>query len=65
MVANQYIVRRTNVFRSIASQRIKEASKGLNVGGINLSMNNETNGTIIDNEDTFGIIIEGHTLAFI
>lgn len=29
------------------------------------ALNNENNSNTIDNEDKFGILIEGHTLAFI
>ena len=43
----------------------KLAKSSLQVGGINIGLNTETDGGIIDNEDKFGILIEGHTLAFI
>jgi hypothetical protein len=41
MNSNQYIVKRTNVFRSVASQRIKEMKQGLQIGGLNLNIKNE------------------------
>lgn len=65
MNSNQYIVKRTNVFRSVASQRIKDLKQGLQIGGLNLNINNEGSSNIIDNEDTFGILVEGITLQII
>lgn len=51
--------------------KIAKKNTGLQVGGINLNLmqtismeSNPTSG-IIDNEDKFGILIEGHTLAYI
>jgi hypothetical protein len=35
------------------------------LGGLSLHLNNEGADNIIDNEDKFGILVEGPTLAFI
>jgi len=41
------------------------AQNSIQVGGINLALNSIDSSAIIDNEDKFGILVEGHTLAFI
>jgi magnesium-transporting ATPase (P-type) len=43
----------------------KMAENSIQLGGINLSLQTADQGAIIDNEDKFGILIEGHTLSFI
>jgi len=37
-------------------------NRGLQIGNLNLNINNEEASNIIDNEDTFGILVEGITL---
>ena len=44
-------------------------NSSLNIAGVNLGLNNlglnSADGNIVDNEDKYGILVEGHTLAHI
>lgn len=60
MESRQYIIRTSNIYRSAASSTTASTSKRSNFSS-HFSMSSQE---VIDNEDTFGILIEGQTLQF-
>jgi magnesium-transporting ATPase (P-type) len=61
---NQFIINLSNVYRSTNSQRIKNINNSMSIAGVNLGLN-AANANFVDNEDKYGILIEGHTLAHV